>query len=205
MCVPGVHTLPVGRVFLPSPPRNWTSIETGKLLLLPHALGRLAVDHHAAVAKRPARPAGALVAHETVLDPKPIVRVLVLREQVPELAVELGVPVVANLQDTVFHAEGVRVVLAQGVARDLGRPAVEVLTVEQADPLAAVLRRGVETGQGKRPTNIGASLRAMTVERNELRRRVAFIGRSLRTHRHRASGLHRESPATWPGRSPSRG
>ena len=30
MFVPGEHMLPVGRLPLPSPPRNWNSIDTGK-------------------------------------------------------------------------------------------------------------------------------------------------------------------------------
>ena len=58
----------------------------GEVLVLPHALGRLPVDHDAAVPERPARPAGALLADEPVLDPQPVVRERRLVEEVAELA-----------------------------------------------------------------------------------------------------------------------
>ena len=57
-----------------------------------------------------------------------------LVEQVAEGVVEGLVLVVGNLEDAVFDAERVGVVVAQVVAGDLGRPAGEILAVEEADP-----------------------------------------------------------------------
>ena len=86
--VPGVQRLPVVRGFVPSPPRNCTSMRDGKVLVLAHRLGRLAVDHHAAVADGPAGAASALVADEAVLDAEDVVRERLLVEQVAEAAAE---------------------------------------------------------------------------------------------------------------------
>ena len=60
----------------------------GKLLILPHRLGRLAVDHHAAVAQRPPGAALGLLADEAVLEPQHVVRERLLVEQVAEAPAE---------------------------------------------------------------------------------------------------------------------
>ena len=138
-CVPGEQMLPVVRFPLPSPPRNCASIDTGKSWSLRIVFGSWQWNITPLLRTCPARPALALLADEAVLDPQPVVRELVLVEQVAELAVELGVLVVAHLQDAVLDAERVGVVVAELVALDLRRPAVEVLAVEERHPLALVL------------------------------------------------------------------
>ena len=107
-----------------------------KVLVFSMLFGRLAVDHHAAVAERPARAAGHLLAHKPVLDPQDVVGELVLVEQVAELAVEFVVLVVGDFQHAVLDAKRVAEVVAQLIALDLRRPAGQVLAVEQGHPLA---------------------------------------------------------------------
>src|SRR5262249_16870624 len=84
----------------------------GEVLVLADALGRLAVEHDAAVAQRPVGPALALLADEAVLHPHGVVGELLLVEDVPELAVELLVLVVRHLQQPVLDPERVGVVVA---------------------------------------------------------------------------------------------
>src|SRR5262249_22012201 len=55
-------------------------------------------------------------------------------KEMAELRVELVVLVIRDLQHAVLDPEGVAVVLARGIALDLGRPAVEVLAIEQRGP-----------------------------------------------------------------------
>ena len=141
MFVPGVQTLPVGRLPLPLPPRNWTSIETGNSWSFLMVSGVWPWIITPLLRKRPARPARALLADEPILDAQLVVGEWRLVEEVPELAVELGILVVGDLQDAVFDAERVAEVLAGVVALDLGFPAVEVLAVEERDP--AVLGRRI--------------------------------------------------------------
>ena len=134
MFVPGVQTLPVGRLSLPLPPEELDLDRDRKLLVFPHALGRLAVDHDTAVLEGPLRAALALVADEPILDPQPIVRILVLGEQVAELVVELGILIIGDLEDAVFDAERIAIIVARVIALDLGLPALEVLAVEERNP-----------------------------------------------------------------------
>ena len=105
-----------------------------ELLVFPHSLGRLAVDHDSTVPERPARRARALLADEPIFDPQAVLRKRTLVEQVPELTVELGVLIIGNLQDPIFDAERIAKVLAEGVSRDLRLPSIKVLAVEQWDP-----------------------------------------------------------------------
>ena len=58
-----------------------------------------------------------------------------------ELAVEVRILVVRRLEDAVDDAEGVGVVFAERVAGDLRDPAVEVLAVEELNPVLLVGRR----------------------------------------------------------------
>src|SRR6185312_8215320 len=69
-----------------------------------------------------------------VLDAQPVMGERRLVEEMSELAVELGIFVIGDLQDPVLDAERIGVVLAKRIALDLGRPAVEILAVEQRNP-----------------------------------------------------------------------
>lgn len=51
------------------------------------------------------------------------------------LIIELFVVVVADFEDTVFHAEGIGEVFSEGVSCDFYGPAVEVFSVEKRNPL----------------------------------------------------------------------
>ena len=75
--------------------------------------------------------AGRLLADEAVLDHQLVVGIGLLVEEVPELAVEALVLVVAHLEQSVLDAEGVAEVVAEIVLGDLRRPAGEVLAVEE--------------------------------------------------------------------------
>ena len=92
------------------------------------------MDHHAAVAEGPARPALALFTDESILDVQFVVGKLRLVEEMPELAVELGVLVVGDFQDSVFDTKCVAEILAGRVALDFGFPAVQVFAIEERDP-----------------------------------------------------------------------
>ena len=61
-----------------------------------------------------------------------------LIEKVSKLAIELFVLIVADLQNSVFGAEGVAVIVAQIVAGELDGPAIQILAVEEAFPSAGV-------------------------------------------------------------------
>src|SRR5262249_31475136 len=112
-----------------------------ELLILAHALRRLAVEHEATVAQGPAwRPLG-LLAEEAVLQPQVVVGGLVLVEEVAELAVEMRVLVVGKLDDAVLDPEGVEIIIARLMARDLDGPAVKIFAVEQADPFTVCFFR----------------------------------------------------------------
>ena len=56
----------------------------------------------------------------------------------PELVGELRVLVVGGFEESVLHAEGVPVVLAERVAGDLHDPAIQVLSIERLNPVLAV-------------------------------------------------------------------
>ena len=113
-----------------------------EVLVLAHGLRGLAVQHHAAVAKGPSGSSGGLLAHKPVFQAEPIVRKRFLVKDVAEFAVELSVFIEAHLHDTVLHAEGISEVITQLISRDLGRPSVQVLPIEEGNPLF-LLRSGL--------------------------------------------------------------
>ena len=92
----------------------------GKVLFLLHRRQRLPVEHHAAVAEGPGRPALRLFAHEAVFDRDHVVREGRLVEEVAEPRAEGVVLVVGDLDDAVLDAEGVPVVVADLVPGELG-------------------------------------------------------------------------------------
>ncbi len=112
----------------------------GETLVEAHALRGLSVDHHAAVEVHVLGGVGHHLARKTVFHPQDVARVGEVREEVAELLVELRVAVVRDLDHTVLDLEGVRVVLAEGMLRDLRRPTGEVLAVEKRVPLRFLLR-----------------------------------------------------------------
>jgi hypothetical protein len=65
---------------------------------------------------------------------------------VPELAVKGLVLVVANLEQSVFDAEGIAEIVAEIVLGDLGHPALEVGAIEQDDPVF-LARVGIYDGR----------------------------------------------------------
>ena len=100
----------------------------GKVLVFAHRVGRLAVDHDAAVAQWPSRAALGLLADEAVLDAEHVVRERLLVEQVAEAAAEGAVVlVVATTFKTPSSTRNVSAKLSPSVeAFDLRRPAGEV-------------------------------------------------------------------------------
>lgn len=108
-----------------------------KILILRHRRRGLTVHHHTAVANGPARTALALVTDESVFHPETVVAKLVAEKQVPETFAKFRIPCgfVANLEQSVFNAECVVVVVAEIAVADFGCPAVEIATVEKLYPL----------------------------------------------------------------------
>jgi hypothetical protein len=95
------------------------------------------VEHGAAVAECPAFAAGGLLADETIFNPQPVVRERLLVKQVAELIAKVLIFVVAHLEQAVFDPEGIAKVVPQLVIANLRRPALEILAVEELDPVAA--------------------------------------------------------------------
>src|SRR5262245_5019854 len=112
-----------------------------KILVLGHRLRRLAVEHHAAVARGPAFAARTLVAYKPIFDADSVVRESVFVEDVAVLAIEFVVLVVRDFHDAIFDAKSVAEIVAQFVALDLGRPATEVFAIKEADPAIGAWRR----------------------------------------------------------------
>src|SRR5687768_639448 len=119
--VPGVHRLPVVRGVVPSPPRNCTSIDAGNSWSFSIVLGS----------------GPRLLADEAVLEAEHVARERLFVKQVAvAAAVPAVVLVVAHLDHAIGDAERVGEVLAELVAADFRRPTLEVLAVEELDPLA---------------------------------------------------------------------
>jgi hypothetical protein len=109
-----------------------------EVLIFPHRLGPLPVNHDPAVPQRPRGAAFGLLADEPVLDSDSVVRIGIAIEDVAELRVEGGVLVVGHDHPPILHPERVAEVVAELVARNLYGPALEILAVEQLDPVLAV-------------------------------------------------------------------
>src|SRR5439155_12816171 len=123
-----------------------------EVLILQHRARLLAVQHQTVVAHRPRWTAGHLLTDEAVLGDEAIVRERILEKDVAEFAVELLPLVVADFEHTILDAHRVVEVLAEIMLRELRRPAIEIATVEQWDPVLfarIVLRRGRERCHGE--------------------------------------------------------
>ncbi len=78
---------------------------------------------------------GCEFSYKAILHLQVKVRVRLLVVQVPVLLAEVTVLVVAHLDETVLHPEGIAVVLADRVAVNLRNPTIEVSPVEEIRPL----------------------------------------------------------------------
>ncbi len=93
------------------------------------------MDHDAAVSKGPSGAPFDLVANEAVLDPDSIVRIVRLVEEVSKGFLELLIPLISYLEETILHTKSVGVIDAQVVIANLGCPTIKVLSIEQWDPV----------------------------------------------------------------------
>jgi hypothetical protein len=76
-------------------------------------------------------------------------------KQVAELFIELVICFVAYFQQSVFNPERVAEIIARLVPADFWRPAREVFTVEQLNPLLFSLLRGNCTGRLRQQERAG--------------------------------------------------
>lgn len=79
--------------------------------------------------------AGRLLADEAVIDQDFVIGEWFLVEEMAELAVEALVLVVSDLDQAVLDAERVAEVVAEFVLRDFRCPALEILAVEEHQPV----------------------------------------------------------------------
>ena len=111
--MPGEHMFAVGRFPFPRPPSSWNSIETGKSWSLRIVFGSW--QWNMTPLFRIAHPGPPLHCSPTKRYSirEPVVRELLLVEDVAELVVEVLVLVVAHLQDAILDAKRVEVVVAR--------------------------------------------------------------------------------------------
>src|SRR3712207_3472783 len=110
----------------------------GEVLLFTHTLRRLGMNHNPAVASGPSRPARCLLSHEPILHADDVMRELLAVKQVPEFTVELVVLIVGDFQQAVLYPESIAEVVIQIVAGDFDVPTLQVLTVEELNPLLLI-------------------------------------------------------------------
>ena len=89
------------------------------------------MKHLPAIPQGPIGAAGDLLGNEALHHPQNVVSELLLVEEVAELVVPLFVLVVIYGQEAIDHPIGVLVVFSQLVPTDLGRPAGEILSIEE--------------------------------------------------------------------------
>ena len=128
---------------------------SGEVLIEAHAFGRLRMDHDSIISVSPIGTALYLLTDKPVLRGDQIVGKLVFVEKVAELAVESGVLVIRNLQESVLNSKRIPEIVADFVLCDLDGPSIKVLSVEQLNPVGLVrfqrgiLRRGQPGQQQK--------------------------------------------------------
>ena len=93
------------------------------------------MDHDAAVEVHVGWGVGHHGVGEAVFEAEDVMGIGQVGEEVAEVAVELLVAVVGDLENAVFDAEGVGVVVSEGTFGDFDGPAGEVLAIEEGDPL----------------------------------------------------------------------
>ena len=89
------------------------------------------MHHDAGVTVSPPLTTGTLLTHETIFHPQLVVRQLILVEEMTETVVKPVVLIIAHLEQTILHTEGVAIVVTCLIAGDLGRPTGQVLPVEE--------------------------------------------------------------------------
>src|SRR5688500_6760831 len=106
------------------------------------------MQHRAAVAQGPiAGAARRLLTDEAMFHHQTVVGKRLLVEEVPELAVERLVLVVAHLEQPVLDTERIAVVVPERVMGDLRGPSTEITSIEERDPFL-LLDRCVRRGAG---------------------------------------------------------
>ena len=74
-------------------------------------------------------------------------RIFLLIKDVPELFIELLVPLVAHFHQSILHSKSVVQVLARGLPFDLRRPAIQIFAVEDRNPFRRPACVGTGTHQ----------------------------------------------------------
>ncbi len=108
---------------------------SGKILTQLHTFNRLTVKHESVVTQGPARPAFHLLSHEPVDRTDPVIGILRLIEEVPEDLLEFIPLVIADRKKPILDPEGIPVVLTCLMPHELGGPTLQILPVEEADPV----------------------------------------------------------------------
>src|SRR6056297_2778491 len=98
------------------------------------------MDHQSTVADCPSGTTIALLTNKSIFDAQAVMRKAVFVEQMTKSFVEFVVAVVANLQQAVLDPERSCRIFAHIFKADLWCPTIEILTVEQLNPLFAVGR-----------------------------------------------------------------
>ena len=125
-----------GGALLGAVPTQELSLERDrKVLISPHRLGALGMEHHAAVLEGPFRPSRNLGAKETVLHSQVIVGERLSIEDVPEPTLEVVVVLIADGQKSVLDPKCPPGILPEVASRDLDGPARQVLAIEQGYPI----------------------------------------------------------------------
>jgi hypothetical protein len=95
-----------------------------------HTQRRLRVNHDAAIELSPGRCIRDRVAGNPIVETQDIIRIRLVRIKMAKPLLEFAVAVVADLDDPVLDTKRVREILVERMARDLDRPAREVLAIE---------------------------------------------------------------------------
>ena len=106
----------------------------GPVLFAGHGAWVLGVEHHTAVFERITRRIRTPLAHKAVFHRQVVIRKRRFEIQVPKTVVEFVVLVVAHLYHSVFHTEGIAVVVAHLVVVYLDDPIRKVFPVEKGNP-----------------------------------------------------------------------
>src|SRR5690606_9829998 len=106
-----------------------------EILISRHRLGRLRVQHRAAVPVGPLLDVRSRLADEAILDPQTVVRERRSIEEMAEAPGEIRIAVVRDRQQAVLDAERIGVVVAERMNANLYDPAVEIPPVEKRYPI----------------------------------------------------------------------
>lgn len=110
----------------------------GKVLVLPHALRGLAMHHDAAVPICPIGATLALIPYKPILQPDAIIPIWRIVKQVPEALVEGIILIITHYDLSLLHTESIAPVLSGSGIPDLGGPPLQILSIENRNPLLFV-------------------------------------------------------------------